>query len=212
MGAFWDQGMVSHHGEGRAGKGPSSALGAALRSPREELLGWEVGLWGWLPGAPRLWSRGEPGRLMGCRSRGLWGASAKPQPGEGFTAVESPPLPRGIPGGEAGEVWGRAVSKGLRARPRLSRGDVHLTMPWLAEGLALTPCGVASQMREVKMSEALITEQSRAFRSDGHLLPFALQDQGDLSTAGCHRGGQGLGQGAPGPANPANISCRGCLQ
>lgn len=45
MGAFWDQGMVSHHGEGRAGKGPSSALGAALCSPREELLGLEVGLW-----------------------------------------------------------------------------------------------------------------------------------------------------------------------
>lgn len=43
---------------------------------------------------------------MGCRSRGLWGATAKPQLGEGFAAVKSPPLPWGVPGGADGEVWG----------------------------------------------------------------------------------------------------------
>lgn len=112
---------------------------------------------------------------MGCRSRGLWGATAKPQLGEGFAAVRSPPLPRGIPGGVAGEVWGRAVSQGLRARPWLSQGDVHMMMPWLAEGLALTPRGVASlqQTREVKMSEALITDRaglSTAMGACSHLL------------------------------------------
>lgn len=97
MGTFGDQEMVSHHGEGRAGKGPCSALGAALCSPREELLGSEVGLWGWLPGALRLWSRGEPGCPDGLQEQGAVGCHSKTPAWGRVRCCEIAPSPPGHP-------------------------------------------------------------------------------------------------------------------